>query len=126
MQPCPGRGGETPEEREGLWGDMAAWRGGGGGHGSLTFCIRESVSTMFFSTWSAFFCKRSMSSVSSLLEMLGRKMGGGGRERERETRHPTARSCCRGCPRGAVTRGVARGQPSLPGPAAASDSLLPF
>lgn len=79
----------------------------------LTFCIRESVSTMFFSTWSAFFCRRSMSSVSSLLEMLGR---------ERGARHPTKPATA---PGGAVTPRVAGGQPSLQGTAAVCDSLLP-
>lgn len=79
---------------------------------------------MFFSTWSAFFCRRSMSSVSSLLEMLGRE------KRERSS------SRCR-CPcRGATSQGapfgtpwphhMAGGQLSPPGLAAVCDSLLPF
>jgi len=116
-EPRPQWSGKSCGRRE--VGDRAARRS------TLTFCIRESVSTMFFSTWSAFFCRRSMSSVSSLLEMLGRKRG-----RKRETHHPTNMATalirCRGCPRGAVTQGVAGGQPSLPGTAAARDSLLPF
>lgn len=67
---------------------------------SLTFCIRESVSTMFFSTWSAFFCRRSMSSVSSLLEMLGR---------ERGARHPPKPATVPGVPAGCRDPGGGRG-----------------
>lgn len=43
----------------------------------LTLCILASVSTMFLSTWSAFFCSCSIRSESSLLEML--RMEGTGR-----------------------------------------------
>lgn len=44
------------------------------GKPALTLCILASVSTMFLSTWSAFFCSCSIRSESSLLEML--QMGG--------------------------------------------------
>lgn len=72
---------DVPEEKRGNSSEVGRAAAGGGWRGRaaqgtrLTFCIRESISTMFFSTWSAFFCRRSMSSVSSLLEMLGRNRG---------------------------------------------------
>lgn len=130
MEPAIGQGDhvDVPEEKRGNSSEVGRAAAGGGWRGRaaqgtwLTFCIRESISTMFFSTWSAFFCRRSMSSVSSLLEMLGRKRG-----RKSGTCHPTntARALS-GCCHGAVTSGVAGGQPSLPGTAAVCDSLPPF
>lgn len=96
----------------------------GGAHGSLTFCIRESVSTMFFSTWSAFFCRRSMSSVSSLLEILGRKREGETPVTPQTRPQPGAAAGAAVTPVGGVAGGG--GQPGLPGSAAVRDSLLPF
>lgn len=57
------------EDQDGEGPDGESW--------ALTLCILASVSTMFLSTWSAFFCSCSIRSESSLLEMLW--MEGAGR-----------------------------------------------
>lgn len=74
---CPLGGRMTPGENRGVRQAPCPEEGVGGSGGSLrgevgalTLCILASVSTMFFSTWSAFFCSWSISSDSSLLEML--------------------------------------------------------
>lgn len=79
--------------------------GAPGGRRALTLCILASVSTMFLSTWSAFFCNCSMSSDSSLLETLQAERGEvshqartGSRQRPSHPGCPQPRAQSRSCP----------------------------
>lgn len=96
--PSPGRLNKISKSLRGRTVGSAGM-GAPGRETGLTLCILASVSTMFLSTWSAFFCSCSISSDSSLFEMLQAEFGRWARPRPSPHEHPASQAWSGSWPR---------------------------